>query len=88
MAITDGKIDGDKVSFNESLAIQDNTIVVEYTGTIAGDQLKLHRKVGDLAEYDIVANRAADAGAAAPSASGTVDGKWQGQFDSQIGTQN
>ncbi|HEY1662846.1 MAG TPA: hypothetical protein VGI03_10545 [Verrucomicrobiae bacterium] len=127
VAITDGKIDGDKVSFNESLVIQDNTIVVEYTGTIAGDQLKLHRKVGDLAEYDIVANRATDAGAANPTttlgqtvafsvaptgtgplsyqwyyngsnASGAtnltlssqnpVDGKWQGQFDSQIGTQN
>ncbi|HEY3761335.1 MAG TPA: hypothetical protein VGN23_06265 [Verrucomicrobiae bacterium] len=84
VAITGGKIDGDKVSFNEPMTIQDNSITVEYTGTIDGDELKLHRKIGDLAEYDIVAKRATDA---AP-AQGSVDGKWHGQFDSQIGSQD
>ena len=89
VAITNAKIDKDKVSFSEPLKIQDNDVVVEYSGTIAGDELKLHRKVGDFAEYDIVAKRVTDAGAgaAAQPAQGSVAGKWQGQFDSQIGVQ-
>jgi hypothetical protein len=89
VAITNGKIDGDKISFSEPVKIQDNDVVVEYSGTIAGDEIKLHRKVGEFAEYDIVAKRVTDAGAAsaAPAASGSVAGKWSGQFDSQIGVQ-
>ena len=89
VAITNAKIDKDKVSFSEPVKIQDNDVVVEYSGTIAGDELKLHRKVGDFAEYDIVAKRVtgAVAGAAAPTTTGSVAGKWQGQFDSQIGVQ-
>ena len=63
VAMTDIKIDADKVSFVEPLKIQDNDIRIEYSGTIAGDEMKLHRKVGDLAEYDITAKRAkAEAG--------------------------
>src|SRR5215469_2268999 len=49
VAITNGRIDGNKISFNEPLMIQDNDITVEYSGTIEGDELKLHRKVGDFA---------------------------------------
>jgi hypothetical protein len=37
--------------------IQDQEIRIEYKGKIAGDELKLHRKVGDITEYDIVAKR-------------------------------
>jgi hypothetical protein len=55
--IKNGKIAKDEVSFTEPLKIQDQEIVIEYKGKIAGDELKLHRKVGDLAEYDIVAKR-------------------------------
>jgi hypothetical protein len=55
--IKNGKIAKDEVSFTEALKIQDQEIVVEYKGKIAGDELKLHRKVGDFAEYDIVAKR-------------------------------
>jgi hypothetical protein len=91
VALTNVKIDGAKVSFSEPLKIQDNEVVVEYSGTIAGDELKLHRKIGEFAEYDIVATRE-KAGAASPaaqpaSAPGSIAGKWQGQFDSQIGMQ-
>ena len=69
VAITEGKINGDEISFVEPLKFQDNDIRVEYKGKLAGDELKLHRKVGDLAEYDIVAKRvkAGDAKADAPS---------------------
>jgi hypothetical protein len=91
VAITNAKIDKDKVSFSEPLKIQDNDVVVEYSGTLAGDELKLHRKVGEFAEYDIVAKRVkaaeATAGASAQPSAGSVAGKWQGQFDSQIGVQ-
>ena len=89
VAIANGKIDSGKVSFSEPLKIQDNDVVVEYSGTLAGDELKLHRKVGDFAEYEIVAKRVTDAGTApaATPAAGSVAGKWQGQFDSQVGVQ-
>ena len=69
VAIIEGKINGDEISFVEPMKFQDNEIRVEYKGKVAGDELKLHRKVGDLAEYDIVAKRvkAGDAKADAPS---------------------
>jgi hypothetical protein len=57
--IKNGKIVKDEVSFAETIKIQDNEITIEYKGKIVGDELKLHRKVGDLAEYDIVAKRQA-----------------------------
>ena len=55
--IKGGKIVKDEVSFTETLKIQDQDIAVEYKGKLAGDELKLHRKVGEFAEYDIVAKR-------------------------------
>jgi hypothetical protein len=55
--IANGKIEKDEISFTEPLKIQDNEVQVEYKGKISGDELKLHRKVGDFAEYDIVAKR-------------------------------
>ena len=55
--LKNGKIVKGEVSFSEPLKFQDQEIVIEYKGTLAGDELKLHRKVGDLAEYDIVAKR-------------------------------
>ena len=56
-AIANGKIAKDEVSFTETIKVQDQEIVIDYKGKLAGDELKLHRKVGDLAEYDIVAKR-------------------------------
>src|ERR1041385_9555141 len=50
-AITNGKIVKDEVSFSEQVKIQDQEITIEYKGKIVGDELKLHRKVGDFAEY-------------------------------------
>lgn len=55
--ITKGKIVKDEVSFTEKVKIQDREIVIEYKGKLVGDELKLHRKVVDLADYDIVAKR-------------------------------
>ena len=85
VAVADLKFDNNKISFSEPLKVQDNDVTVEYSGVLTNGELHLHRKVGDIAEYDIVAKRVTDS--AAVSATGSVTGKWQGQFDSQIGVQ-
>ena len=55
--ITNGRIVKGEVSFREQVKIQDQDITIEYKGKLVGDELKLHRKVANLAEYDIVATR-------------------------------
>lgn len=57
VAITEGKISQDEISFVEPLKFNDNDIRIEYTGKVAGDEIKFHRKVGDFAEEDLVAKR-------------------------------
>jgi hypothetical protein len=52
------KVDGDKVSFDEPLAIEGNEITIHYTGTLAGDELKLTRVVGDFGTEQLTARRA------------------------------
>jgi hypothetical protein len=66
-AITEGKINQDEISFVEPLKFGDNDIRIEYTGKVSGDEIKLHRKVGDFAEEDLVAKRVKD-GDAQPAA--------------------
>ena len=56
-AITDGKINQDTITFVEPLKFGDNDIRIEYTGKVAGDEIKLHRKVGDFGEEDLVVKR-------------------------------
>jgi opacity protein-like surface antigen len=55
--IANGTIKGDQISFDETLDFNGQTIEIKYTGTVSGDSIKLHRKVGDFAEEDLVANR-------------------------------
>ena len=55
--IKNGKITKDEVSFTEPMKFQEQEILIEFKGKLAGDELKLHRKVGDIAEYDIIAKR-------------------------------
>ena len=62
--LKEGKITNDEVSFVEIAKIQDNELRIEYKGKIAGDELKLNRKVGDIAAYDIVAKREREKAAA------------------------
>jgi hypothetical protein len=57
--LTNVKVDGDKISFNEPLKIEGNEITITYTGTLAGDELKLERKVGDFGTEQLTAKRAA-----------------------------
>jgi hypothetical protein len=55
------KVEGDKVSFDEPLALDGNEITISYTGTLVGDELKLTRNVGDFGTEQLTAKRAAAA---------------------------
>jgi hypothetical protein len=57
VAITEGTITTNGISFVEPLKFGDNDIRIEYTGKVSGDEIKLHRKVGDFAEEDLVVKR-------------------------------
>ena len=53
------KTDKDEISFVEPVKIPgyDSELRVEYKGKLKDDEIKLHRNVTDIAEYDIVAKR-------------------------------
>jgi hypothetical protein len=56
--VKNGKVDGDKVTFVETLRIQGMTIEVTYTGTVvSADEIKFSRKVGGFATEELVATR-------------------------------
>jgi hypothetical protein len=55
--ITEGKLDGDTITFVEPLSFNGTDIRIEYTGKIDGDQIKFTRKVGDFATEELVAKR-------------------------------
>jgi hypothetical protein len=57
VVITEGSVGTNGVFFVEPLKLQDNDLRIEYTGKISGDEIKFHRKVGDVAEEDFVAKR-------------------------------
>jgi hypothetical protein len=57
VAIQEGKIAGDDVSFVENMSFQGMEIRIEYSGKLTGDELKLTRKVGDFATEELVAKR-------------------------------
>jgi hypothetical protein len=56
--LSDLKVEGDKVSFNEPLTIDGNQITITYSGTLTGDELKLTRNVGDFGSEQLTAKRA------------------------------
>ncbi len=56
--ITEGKVDGDNISFVEMLNFQGTDLRISYTGTINGDEIKFTRKVADFATEELTAKRA------------------------------
>lgn len=58
--LQEGKVDGEKISFLEMLNFQGNEIPIRYTGTVAGEEMKLTREVGTFAKEEIVARRGAE----------------------------
>jgi hypothetical protein len=53
------KLDGDKISFEEPLSVNGEEITIVYSGTLAGDELKLSRNVGTFGTEQLTAKRAA-----------------------------
>jgi hypothetical protein len=59
--IKNGKVDGDKVSFEVVRTMGDNTITTKYTGTVSGSEMKLHMSTetpNGNRENDVVAKKA------------------------------
>jgi hypothetical protein len=55
--IKDIKLNGAEVSFAESMSMGEMSVLITYVGTIAGDEIKLTRTVGDFGVEQIVAKR-------------------------------
>jgi hypothetical protein len=57
VALKDGSVKGDQIAFTEPLNFQGQEVAITYTGTIAGNEIKFTRKVGDFATEELVAKR-------------------------------
>lgn len=55
--LSEGKIEGDKVSFVEMLNYEGNDIRITYTGTISSNEIKAVREVGTFAKEDVILKR-------------------------------
>ncbi len=64
--LSEGKVDGNRVSFVEVFEVGDNRIRIEYTGKLDGDSITFERKVGDFATDEFVASRMVSTPAAPP----------------------
>jgi len=64
--LQEGTVSGDTLSFVEPLIFQGNTLNIQYTGKVAGDEIQFTRKVGNFGTTELVATRvpAADAASA------------------------
>jgi hypothetical protein len=65
--ITDGKVDGDNISFTQKMSFNGNDVTINYSGKADGDTIKFTRQVADRPATDFVAKRG-DAAAAPPAA--------------------
>lgn len=57
--LSEGKVEGDQVSFVEMLKFNGNNIPITYKGTISGKEMKFTREVGTFAKEEIVLKREA-----------------------------
>ena len=55
--ITDGKIDGDNLSFTQTVNFNGNEMKINYTGKVDGDSIKFTRTVGDRPAVELTATR-------------------------------
>lgn len=68
--LTEGKVEGDSVSFVEPLNFQGNDLRIVYTGKVSADEIKFTRAVGDFAKEELVAKRESGSGPAQPAGPG------------------
>ena len=81
--LKEGKVEGDTVSFFETLNLQDREIRITYTGKLSanGNEIKFTREVGDFAKEQIVARREqASVANTAPAMSQRMTGIGFGKF--------
>jgi hypothetical protein len=55
--ISEGTVNGDDISFVENLDFEGQPLRIEYKGKVSGDEIKLTRKVADVATEELVAKR-------------------------------
>jgi hypothetical protein len=55
--IQDGKIDGDNLSFSQTVNFNGNEMKINYTGKVDGDTIKFTRTVGDRPAVEFTAAR-------------------------------
>ena len=57
-AMQPGKVEGDKVTFTETLTFMEMEVSISYTGQIvSADEIRFSRNVGDFATEELVAKR-------------------------------
>ena len=56
--LTEGKIDGNNISFVENLSYQGTDLKISYKGVVNGDEIKLSRMVGEQDGETFVAKKA------------------------------
>jgi hypothetical protein len=56
--IAEGVVNGDDISFVETLDFQGNSLRIVYKGKISGDEIKFTRNVADMVTEELVAKRA------------------------------
>jgi enterochelin esterase-like enzyme len=71
--LSEGKVEGDKVSFVEMLNFNGNDIRIAYSGTASTNEMKLTREVGTFAKEDIILKR--DSAEPPPAALGQPAGR-------------
>jgi hypothetical protein len=59
--ITNGKVDGDNISFDQVMSFNGNDMTISYTGKADGETIKFNRKMGDFGATDFVAKKGAPA---------------------------
>lgn len=55
--LEEGKVTGDEIFFVENLEFQGQSIRIEYTGKVSGDEIQFKRQVGDFGSQEFVAKR-------------------------------
>jgi enterochelin esterase-like enzyme len=63
---TDGRVEGDTVTFVETLRFGDNEIAITFTGKVSSEEIRLTRQVGNFGSSEATAKRVT-AGASAPT---------------------
>src|SRR5580765_5605259 len=79
--LKEGKVEGDTVTFVETLKVQDNELRITYTGKLSSNEIKFTRKVGDFGSSEATAKREASGAPAANTGAGQRRGGFGGPIE-------